>query len=175
MHLEWEWTQHATSCDLLPAMYNLPEIDESVDWLDAQVRSEQDAQVQRRLQMLLLLKTGQAESRSAAARHLGVHRNTIANWLGRYEEGGTGKLCEIQEPGPDPGQQSIPSEAMKALKRRLSEPEGFGSYKEIQRWLAEEQDVDLCYSTVHQIVRYDLGAKLKTPRPSHPKKATRSK
>jgi hypothetical protein len=43
-------------------MYNLPEIDESAGWLDAQVRSEQDAQVQRRLQMLLLLKTGQAES-----------------------------------------------------------------------------------------------------------------
>jgi len=105
-------------------MYNLPEIDEPVDWLDAQVRSEQDAQVQRRLQMLLLLKTGEAKSRSAAADHLGVHRNTIANWLGRYEEGGVEKLCEIQEPGPDPGQQSIPPEAMKALKRRLSEPEG---------------------------------------------------
>ncbi|WP_251965868.1 helix-turn-helix domain-containing protein [Salinibacter ruber] len=156
-------------------MYNLPEIDEPVDWLDAQVRSEQDAQVQRRFQMLLLLKTGQAESRSAAARRLGVHRNTIANWLGRYEEGGIEKLCEIQKPGPDPGQQSIPPEAMTALKRRLSEPEGFGSYKEIQRWLAEEQDVDLCYSTACRIVRYDLGAKLKTPRPSHPKKATRSK
>nr|WP_279311002.1 IS630 family transposase [Salinibacter ruber] len=104
-------------------MYNLPEIDEPVDWLDAQVRSEQDAQVQRRFQMLLLLKTGQAESRSAAARRLGVHRNTIPNWLGRYEEGGIEKLCEIQKPGPDPGQQSIPPEAMTALKRRLSEPE----------------------------------------------------
>ena len=156
-------------------MYNLPEIDESVDWLDGQVRSEQDAQVQRRLQMLLLLKSGKAESRSAAADRLGVHRNTIANWLELYEAGGVEKLCEIQEPGPDSGQQSIPPEAMKALKRRLSEPEGFGSYKEIQRWLAEEQETQLPYSTVHQIVRYDLGAKPKAPRPSHPKKASRSK
>ena len=156
-------------------MYNLPEIDESVDWLDAQVRSEQNAQVQRRLQMLLLLKSGEAESRSAAADRLGVHRNTIANWLELYEAGGIEKLCEIQEPGPDPGQQSIPPEAMKALKRRLSKPEGFGSYKEIQRWLAKAHGFDLPYSTVHQIVRYDLGAKLKTPRPSHPKKASRSK
>nr|WP_272507568.1 helix-turn-helix domain-containing protein [Salinibacter ruber] len=160
---------------MLPTVYNLPEIDEPVDWLDAQVRSEQDAQVQRRLQMLLLLKTGEAKSRSAAARHLGVHRNTIDNWLGLCGEGGIKKLYEIQEPGPAPGQQSIPPEAMKALKRRLSEPQGFGSYKEIQRWLAEEQDVDLCYSTACRIVRYDLRAKLKTPRPSHPKKATRSK
>jgi hypothetical protein len=121
-------------------MYNLPEIDESAGWLDAQV--------QRRLHMLLLLKTGQAESRGAAVRHLGVHRNTIANWLGLGGEGGPQKLCEIQEAGLDPGQQSIPPAATKALKRRLSEPEGFGSYKEIQRWLAEEQDGALCYSTV---------------------------
>lgn len=83
-------------------MYNLPEIDEPVDWLDAQVRSEQDAQVQRRLQMLLLLKTGEAKSRSAAARHLGVHRNTIANWLGRYEEGGSRSFVRFRSLGRTP-------------------------------------------------------------------------
>ena len=43
-------------------MYNLPEMDESVDWLDAQIRSEQDAQIQRCLKMLLLLKSGKAKS-----------------------------------------------------------------------------------------------------------------
>lgn len=125
--------------------------------------------------MLFLLKTGKAESRSGAARHLGVHRNTIADWLELYEEGGIEELREIEDPGPDPGQQSIPSGVMEELKERLSEPEGFGSYKEIQQWLAEEQDVELCYSTVHGIVRYDLEAKPKSPRPSHPKKTSRSK
>ena len=134
-------------------MYNLPEIDESVDWLDAQVRSEQNAQVQRRLQMLLLLKSGEAESRSAAADRLGVHRNTIANWLQLYEDGGIEALREIKDPGPDPGQQSIPPEVMEKLKKRLSKPEGFGTYKEIQRWLAEKHDLELPYSTVHGIVR----------------------
>jgi transposase len=125
--------------------------------------------------MLLLFKTEEAKSRSAAARHLGVHRNTIADWIGLYEKGGLEKLREIGEPGPEPGQQSIPPTVMEDLKERLSKPEGFGSYKEIQQWLAEEQDVDLCYSTVHGIVRYDLGAKPKSPRPSHPKKTSRSK
>jgi transposase len=156
-------------------MYNLPKIPEPVEKLERLVRKERDAQIQRRYHMLLLMKTGEVKSRTGAGRHLGVHRNTIANWLELYEAGGIEKLCEIQEPGPDPGQQSIPPEAMKALKRRLSKPEGFGSYKEIQRWLAKAHGLDLPYSTVHQIVRYDLGAKLKTPRPSHPKKASRSK
>jgi len=124
--------------------------------------------------MLLLLKTGEAKSRSAAARQLGVHRNTIANWLDLYEEGGLEKLREIGEPGPDPGQQSIPPDAMEALKNRLSEPEGFGSYKEIQQWLVDRHDLDLPYTTVHRIVRYDLEAKSRASRPSHPKKASES-
>jgi transposase len=156
-------------------MYNLPEISESAEWLERLVRQERDAQIQRRYHMLLLFKTEEAKSRSAAARHLGVHRNTIADWIGLYEKGGLEKLREIGEPGPEPGQQSIPPTVMEDLKERLSKPEGFGSYKEIQQWLAEEQDVDLCYSTVHGIVRYDLGAKPKSPRPSHPKKTSRSK
>ena len=156
-------------------MYNLPKINESAQRLEELVRKEQDAQIQRRYHMLLLLKTGEAKSRSGAARHLGVHRNTIADWLGLYEEGGLEGLREVGDPGPDPGQKSIPPDVMERLKERLSEPEGFGGYKEIQRWLAEEQGTELPYSTVHQIVRYDLGAKLKTPRPSHPKKANQSK
>lgn len=64
---------------------------------------------------------------------------------------------------------------MQRLKERLAEPEGFASYKAIQRWLADEHGIGLPYSTVHRIVRYELGAKLKAPRPSHPKKASANK
>ena len=64
---------------------------------------------------------------------------------------------------------------MERLKERLAEPGGFGSYTEIQQWLAEEQGIELPYSTVHGIVRYELGAKPKAPRPSHPKKTISSK
>jgi len=156
-------------------MYNLPEITEPARELEELVHTERDAQIQRRFHMLLLLKTGEAKSRSAAARHLGVHRNTVASWLNLYEEGGLEKLQEIGEPGPDPGQQSIPPDVMEALKNRLSEPEGFGSYKKIQQWLADRHDLDLPYTTVHRIVRYELEAKPKAPRPSHPKKVSESK
>jgi transposase len=156
-------------------MYNLPDITESVAHLERLVRKERDAQIQRRFHMLLLLKSGEAKSRSAAARHLGVHRNTIATWLTLYEDGGLEGIQHVGEPGPEPGQQSIPPEAMQALEERLAEPEGFASYKAIQQWLAEEHGVELCYSTVHGIVRYEMGAKLKAPRPSHPKKSLKSR
>ncbi|MFB6232297.1 MAG: transposase [Salinibacter sp.] len=156
-------------------MYNLPEITESTEQLEKLVRKEKDAQIQRRFQMLLLLKTGEAKSRSGAARQLDVHRHTVSDWVDLYEEGGIEKIQEVEDPGPEPGQESIPPEVMETLKKRLSDPEGFGSYKEIQRWLAEEQGVELPYSTVHGIVRYELNAKPKAPRPSHPKKTSRNK
>ncbi len=156
-------------------MYNLPEITEPVEKLKRLVRKERDAQIQRRFKMLLLLKTGEAESRSAAARQLDVHRNTIADWLSLYEEGGLEKIQEIDDPGPEPGQESIPPGVMEVLKKQLAEPEGFGSYTEIQQWLVEEHGVELPYSTVHGIVRYEIGAKPKAPRPSHPKKTSKSK
>ena len=168
-------TPNCPAQEVPPDMYNLPEVTEPVEQLKELVRKEKDAQIQRRFQMLLLLKTGEAKSRSGAARQLDVHRHTVSDWLSLYEEGGIEKIQEVEDPGPEPGQQSIPPEAMEALKDRLAESEGFGSYKDIQRWLAEEQDLELCYSTVHGIVRYELGAKLKAPRPSYPKKTNRSK
>ena len=73
-------------------MYNLPEVTEPAQQLGELVRKEKDAQIQRRFQMLFLLKTGEAESRSGAARQLGVHRHTVSDWLSLYEEGGIEKI-----------------------------------------------------------------------------------
>jgi len=159
-----------------PNMYNLPEISESVDQLRTLAKKERNAQIQRRFHMLFLLASGEARSRSEAARQLKVHRTTVADWLALYEEGGLEELRRIGTPGPEPGQQSIPPKAMQALRARLEDgEEGFGSYGEIQQWLACEHDVDLTYSTVHGIVRYQIGAKPKAPRPSHPKKKSSTK
>jgi transposase-like protein len=92
---------------MLPAskMHNFPQISESLDELETLVREERDAQVQRRFHMLLLLASGEAESRAAVARQLKVHRNTVSDWLDLYEEGGLDGLRAFGTPGPEPGQQ----------------------------------------------------------------------
>jgi hypothetical protein len=41
---------------------------------------------------------------------------------------------------------------------------------DIQQWLREEFGLEVPYQTLHGIVRYQLKAKLKRPRPSHAKK-----
>ncbi|GAP99949.1 hypothetical protein NIES2104_65150 [Leptolyngbya sp. NIES-2104] len=64
----------------------------------------------------------------------------------------------------------IPAWAVDSLKRRLDDPEtGFGSYTQVQQWLSETLNVEAEYATVHHLVRYRLGAKLKAARPVHAK------
>ena len=60
---------------------------------------------------------------------MGACRHAASNWLSLHEEAlygeeDTGKIQEVEDPGPEPGQQSIPSGVMESLKKRLSEPEG---------------------------------------------------
>lgn len=146
----------------------LPTITESPEDLQHRFRVEKDAQQRQRLQALYLLVTGQASSRLQVAELLAVHRHTIRAWLATYERGGLAALLTIQKP---PGKPSTLSPAVRAkLQTRLHELRGFGSYSEIQQYLASDHHVQLAYSTVHGIVRYQLQAKPKSPRRSHPKK-----
>ena len=66
------------------------------------------------------------------------------------------------------GRRSKISEAMAtALQLRLNDPaQGFHSYGEIQQWLLQEYEAEIPYSTVHQVVRYRMKAKLKVARPT---------
>lgn len=100
-----------------------------------------------------------------------MHRNTVARWLRRYEEGGLAGLLEERRRGFEPGQRTLPDSVFEALRARLEEPEGFASFQAIQTWLLEEYDLAVPYKSVYNLVRYRLGAKLKRPRPEHPKKA----
>ena len=89
-------------------------------------------------------------------------------WLATYEAGGLPALLTIKQA---PGKRSALTPAVRApLQLRLRQPQGFGSYREIQQYLATEHHVHLAYSSVHGVVRYQLQAKPKSPRRSHPKK-----
>ncbi|BAZ71156.1 putative transposase (plasmid) [Fischerella sp. NIES-4106] len=84
----------------------------------------------------------------------------------KYKDGGRDRLLEVKHA---PGKLSIVSEeALKRLKQRLQEPQGFHSYSQIQQWLIAEFQLDIAYKTVYEIVRYRIGAKLKVPRPKAP-------
>ena len=144
------------------------EILESAEELLDMIKNEKRGRFRDRLRFLWFLKSGNADTMTRAAELCGISLPTAAEWFRRYEFGGiTELLCLKTVPGRS---RAIHSEILEDLKNRLSEPEGFRSYKEIRTWLMDEYNLDIPYKTVHKTVRYYLGAKLKSPRPSHVKK-----
>ncbi|AUB43956.1 Transposase (plasmid) [Nostoc flagelliforme CCNUN1] len=147
------------------------EISESQQELEKALKHATTASTKERLQMLYLLKSGQVTSRRSLAELIGRDQATITRWVRKYKDGGRDRLLEVKHA---PGKLSIVSEeALKRLKQRLQEPQGFHSYGQIQQWLVAEFQLDIAYKTVYELVRYRIGAKLKVPRPQstkqHPK------
>jgi transposase len=143
-------------------------IQETVTELEALIQQQSDPNLKERLQVLYLLKLPDAMSISAIAKVVGRNRGSVQRWLSQYRETGLNGLLETrQSPGRPP---VVPAWAVESLKRRLDDPEtGFGSYTQVQQWLSETLNVEAEYATVHHLVRYRLGAKLKAARPVHAK------
>lgn len=143
------------------------EIKESREELEKAVKYAVEASSKERLQMLYWLKMGQTTTRRSLAVLLGRDEATVTRWLKKYKELGYKGLLSVKQAA---GKQPIVSgENLERLKKRLSEPQGFQNYSQIQQWLTAELGLSIAYKTVYQLVRYQLGAKLKVPRPQSTK------
>lgn len=147
----------------------LPEVFESVEELESLLARTSDARRKQRVHLLLLIRSGRVNSRLAAAAHLAAHRNSVGDWLEKYEKGGLDAMLEIGTRGARQGIRVLKPAALEALRAHLK-AEGFDSYTQIQEWLRSEFGADIPYPTVHRIVRYRLKSKLKRARPRHVKK-----
>ncbi len=150
----------------MSGVYHL-EITESEDELKALLRTQKTASSKERIQLLYLLKSGQAETMQQAAKLLGRHRVTVQKWAQRYREG---QLEALLSHKPRVGSKStLPDWAEAALRQRLEHPDGFESYGAIQQWLASKLGIVAPYKTVHKWVYYRLKASPKVPRPQSDK------
>jgi transposase len=147
----------------------LPEVFESIEELQALMAGTGDLQRKQRVHLLLLIRSGKVSSRQAAAAHLAAHRNSVGDWLAKYEKGGLEAMLDIGSPGAKPGIRALSPPALRALQARL-DGDGFDSYKQVQEWIGREFGRDVPYPTVHRIVRYRLQSKLKRARPRNVKK-----
>jgi putative transposase len=148
----------------------MPTIQESADELKHRLQQEHDPRKHQRLHMLYLLASGQARRRGQVAALLGLDRNTIARWLRQYTPGGLAALLQLYVPAGKAPALSPPQREQ--LRQRLAQPAGFGSYGEIQQWIATTLGVRMGYHAVHTLVHDKLRARPKVARPSHEKKAT---
>jgi hypothetical protein len=99
----------------------------------------------------------------------------VAAWLRRYRDGGLEAFLTYKEAGAPAGQKTLPPAVFIQFQTRLATSSGFASYIELQQWLRAEFGLEVPYTTLHGIVRYQLKAKLKRPRPSHAKKTPRKR
>lgn len=143
------------------------EIAESLEYLEKSYRHAHSGSHKERLQMLWWLKSEQVKQHQELSQRLGRDGSTISRWLQKYRQGGLAALLEVKTaPGRTP---EIRGEVLEKLQARLNQPAGFRSYGEIVQWLEDECGLRVDYKTVHQTVRYRLGAKLKVPRPQSTK------
>lgn len=139
------------------------EVVESVDNLREKLQKVSDPVQRSKIQILWWLKTNKVKSVAELSAWSGYHRTSISRWLSCYRREGLSGMLVIKRSSGRPS--VMPEEVKDKLVSKLNTEEGFSSYKEIQAWLAKECDLNLAYKTVHKIVRYDLKAKLKRPRP----------
>ena len=145
----------------------LPSIRETLEELQFMLSLEKRHKIWRRLQALHIIKSGLAETREKIGQLVNVRGKTVGEWLKIYESKGLGEYLTIHTHSNN--LPIITGEILESLKSQLSTSEGFKGYKDIQKWLKDEFDLDVPYSTVYATVRYRLKAKLKVPRPSNVK------
>lgn len=148
----------------------MPTITESAADLVRRMQDEADGKKRQRLHALYLVASGQARYRTEVAATLRVHRHRVAAWFAAYTAGGLEQALRYNVPTP-PRSRRLTETALAALKAQLQTPAGFPSYGHSRTWLAEQHQVQLSYSSVYALVRGELRAQPKRPRPSHEKKA----
>lgn len=146
----------------------LTKVKETAEQLREKLKSEAHPLFWQRLQALYLIASAQVKRRTQIAKILGVNRNSVSTWLRIYETGGLEELLKLNKAKGKPPKMTLRAKA--AMAEKLTDQKGFGSYGEIQAYLLEEHQVELSYSRVHTIVRYEMKAKPKVPRPSNPNK-----
>ena len=146
----------------------IPPIQESAEDLKARLKQEPHPLKRPRLHVLYLLKSGQAQQRQQVAALVGVHRNSVGDWLDVYAAEGLEAMLAVK---PLPGKRpALTPEQLARLTEALRRPAGFASYGAVQQWIAAELGVTMQYHAVHTLVHDKLSARLKVPRRSHPKK-----
>lgn len=146
------------------------EVKEDAATLRKMLKQQKEPLLHARLLALYLYKTGQCRYRKDIAQQVGYGRNAVGRWLQTYETQGLEALLAVGTSG-NPRAMGIPAEVLGRLEKRLQDPhQGFGSYKAVQQWLAQEHAVHLSYQWVYDIVHDKLKARLKVPRKSNVKK-----
>lgn len=146
-------------------MTGLPKIEiiESVENLKDLMKQQKTGLGYGKIQAIYLLKIKAVETVRHLAVIVGRGEATVHRWLHLERVGGLAALLKEKTSTGRPKKVTV--EEVAKLQQELKEPEGFSSYQEVKIWSWAIRGIQLSYATIHRIVRYELQAKLKIPRP----------
>jgi transposase len=131
-----------------------------------QLLRKQPLYLQKRIQMLLLIKEGKHSSKYDLATALSVNPNSIQTWRSKYTRGGIKNLLVYNRTSNK--KSVITPELHKAIEKKLTNAtEAFRSFEELRSWIDEKYIPFINYHTVNKYVKKHFGAKLKVARKSH--------
>ena len=134
------------------------EIQETPAELRMLLERQTTPQAKERVQALYLLKEGQVNTVTSLANTMGRHRVTLQKWLKVYRHKGINGLIVKRQRG---GKRStVPPWAIDALRERLSQPDPFHSYTEIQDWIRKDLGCEVSYRVVYGLVHDKLKFKV---------------
>lgn len=149
----------------------LTNLDHSAEALRQLAAKTKDGQVVRRLLALALLLDG--KSRLEAATQNGMQRQTLRDWVHRYNAEGVAGLTSRVAPGPTPSLSDQQLAELKALVVAGPDPEKDGVVRwrcvDLRAQIARRYSVTVHERTVGKLLRR-LGLTRLQPRPYHPKK-----
>ena len=137
--------------------------------LERLVRKEKDARIVKRAQALLWLSAG--ERVQEVAERLGVTRQTIRNWVKRYQEREGVSIRERLADKPHPGRRAKKREAVRALLKETLEQDpralGYASpvwtTRLLQHYWGHHHDLQVSRRTIRRALRQE-GYRYKRPR-----------
>ena len=131
-----------------------------------QILKKQPLHLQKRIQMLLLIKEAKHSSKYDLAIALSVNPNSIQSWRSKYTQGGLKNLLVYNRTSHK--KRVITPELHKAIEKKLTNAtEAFRSFEELRSWIDEKYIPFINYHTVNKYVKKHFGAKLKVSRKSH--------
>jgi transposase len=128
------------------------------------------AQVRRMLALAMVLE---GRPRTEAAQQNGMDRQTLRDWVHRYNDGGIDGLKSLQSPGPSPALTAAQMAELRSLVLQGPDP----VVHKVTRWrcadlrgeVTRRYDVTVHESTIGKWL-HQLGLSRVQPRPYHPQK-----
>ncbi len=123
----------------------------------------------QKLELLLLIQSGNSTSLSAIAAHLSIDYSTLHRWLRSYREKGI--EAYLQPSKRNRASKIITPSIHKELEELLRQERAvFNGYKDVQHWLEANHGVKIEYQWLWKYLTTKMGATLKMPRKSNVKK-----